>query len=177
MFGLKNRHRLPDAVKEEFEKLTANLTQFLSVEHTETGHHNIGNWQDYDVQWTVATNPAATRSIGNGLLTGRFTQIGKTVWFEIELIIGTTTILGVSSNPWAFSLPVLPARRQTRGYIGHAAVANFGPGVVTMGDLFNYTGSVSVVYPSGGSYGYAYDTSFGWSDGDHLHLQGVYEAA
>ena len=61
---------------------------------------NAGTWQSYTVSWTAATtNP----SIGNGTLSGRYTQIGKTVIGSISLTMGSTTTYGTGA--WSFSLP------------------------------------------------------------------------
>ena len=61
---------------------------------------DLGKWQSYTVSWTASTtNP----SIGNGILNGRYVQIGKTVMGTIEMIVGSTTTYG--SGGWYFSLP------------------------------------------------------------------------
>lgn len=46
-------------------------------------------------------------SVGNGSIAGRYIQIGATVKFQIDLVIGTTTALG--STKWTLELPVTPA--------------------------------------------------------------------
>jgi len=46
-------------------------------------------------------------TLGNGTLTARYTQIGKTVHFEFLLIKGTTTTFNASQA--TFTLPVAPS--------------------------------------------------------------------
>ena len=58
-------------------------------------------WNTYSPTWTAASsNP----SIGNGTITGRYKQIGKTVFVNVKISMGTTTTFG--SGNWRISLPV-----------------------------------------------------------------------
>jgi hypothetical protein len=60
-----------------------------------------GAWTSWSPSWTGSTtNPA----IGNGTLTGTYLQVGKTVFFDIVMVAGTTTTYG--SGEFQFSLPV-----------------------------------------------------------------------
>jgi hypothetical protein len=62
----------------------------------------IGAWQTYAPTWTTSgTAPA----IGNGSISGRYVQFGKTVHFKILFTAGTTTTFGTGT--WSFSLPVV----------------------------------------------------------------------
>src|SRR5579864_7885838 len=61
----------------------------------------MGAWASYTPSWTgSSTNP----SLGNGSLTGRYTQIGKVVLFSVVLTAGSTTTYG--SGFWTFTLPI-----------------------------------------------------------------------
>jgi hypothetical protein len=64
-----------------------------------------GTWADYTPAWTsTGTQPA----LGNGTLTGRFAQVGKTVFVILRWVLGSTSTQGTGT--WAWSLPPgLPA--------------------------------------------------------------------
>jgi hypothetical protein len=65
-----------------------------------------GAWTAYTPALTATTtNP----SIGNGSITGAYSQQGKTVAFSIDLRVGSTTTRGVGR--WYLSLPVPPVAR------------------------------------------------------------------
>jgi len=60
-----------------------------------------GAWTTWVPSWTGATtNP----TIGNGTITGQYLQVGKTVFFTIVVVCGTTSTFG--SGEWQFSLPI-----------------------------------------------------------------------
>lgn len=57
-------------------------------------------WTSYTPTWTgSSSNPA----IGNGTLTGRWLQIGKSGFFRVVMTAGTTTTVG--SGTYTFALP------------------------------------------------------------------------
>jgi hypothetical protein len=58
-------------------------------------------WTTYTPAWTSSgTAPA----LGNGTITGRYMQVGKTISFEIILTLGSTSTVGTLG--YFFSLPV-----------------------------------------------------------------------
>jgi hypothetical protein len=58
-------------------------------------------WTSFTPTWTaLGTSPA----LGNGTLTGFYTQIGKLVSFRVRFVAGSTTTFGTSQ--WNFALPV-----------------------------------------------------------------------
>ena len=62
-------------------------------------------WTAYTPTWTMSTtNPV----IGNGTLVGRFSRIGKTIDFMIQITMGSTTTFGTGAQ-WILSLPVTAA--------------------------------------------------------------------
>lgn len=86
-------------------------------------------WTTYTPSWTGATtNPV----IGNGVIVGRYLQVGKTIDGLIFVTMGTTTTFG--SGQWIITAPVT-ARAVNRqgalismaigglGYSGHAVMA------------------------------------------------------
>ncbi len=61
-------------------------------------------WTPYTPIWTCYQIPVTPNpSIGNGTLTGKYRQIGKTVDVAISLGVGSTT--NFSTNFWQFTLP------------------------------------------------------------------------
>jgi hypothetical protein len=61
----------------------------------------------YTPSWTASTtNP----TIGNGTITGAYTQIGKMVFVRIQITMGSTTTYG--SGQYSISLPVAPVATQ-----------------------------------------------------------------
>lgn len=61
----------------------------------------MGNFGTYTPTWTgTVSNP----SIGNGTLTGRYLLNGRICYVDIDLMIGSTTVVG--SGRWDFSLPI-----------------------------------------------------------------------
>jgi hypothetical protein len=72
------------------------------------------NWQAYTPSWvSTGTAPA----LGNGVLLGRYAQVGKVVHAYINFTLGSTSTQGTGT--WYFTLPPgLPAAAVTT--IGHA---------------------------------------------------------
>jgi len=83
------------------EKLIERLKRLeREVERLQVKEQPVGAWQSYTVSWTATTtNP----SIGNGTLSGRYVQLGKTVICAVSLTMGSTTTYG--SGSWNLSLP------------------------------------------------------------------------
>lgn len=137
-----------------------------------------------ETAWTSYT-PTITAdlggfSLGNGTLTGRYKQLGKTVFFHLKFIYGSTSSAG--SGHWNFSLPVT-AYDINFNFIasildnGIAWYSGIGNG--------NYTGSTTsfaVITPSTNSSlttWVAVDNGipFSWGTGDNITISGSYEAA
>ncbi len=59
----------------------------------------------YTPTWSSAANPQP--AIGNGVLVGKYLQIGALVFAQIFFKAGTTTTFG--TGVWNFSLPIAPA--------------------------------------------------------------------
>src|SRR5512147_917213 len=69
-------------------------------EITAIGTQLLTGWTSYTPAWTAATtNP----EIGDGSRGGRYAKVGKVVFFESYLTIGTSTPLG--TGIWYLSLP------------------------------------------------------------------------
>jgi len=115
----------------EYNKVTANVRDLDSRLTTTDGKANnnaaaitaiAGAWQTYNVEWT-SIGSGSNPTIGNGTLRGRYKQIGKTVFLNIHLVLGTTSTLG--SDRWLFSTPVAP--RTGSRHSGVAILLNQAP--------------------------------------------------
>jgi hypothetical protein len=113
-------------------------------------------------------------------LTGRYKQIGKTVFFYAKLIYGSTSAPG--NGHWNFSLPVAA---KDSNYTFSAAILNDGAswyGAIGNG---NYTGSTTsfvVIFPSSNAALTNWEPvgnggPFTWGTADNITISGSYEAA
>lgn len=134
----------------------------------------VGGFTTYVPTWVaVTTNP----TIGNGVLTGKFLQLGKLVLFSFEATFGSTTTAG--TGLYSFALPVQAITGGASqvsccfGTIQAAGSAGRRPctGFLDTGGL-----NVSrITHDSAGSTGLA-STTFAWASGDFITMSGFYEA-
>lgn len=136
-------------------------------------------WTNYTPTWLAS---GGTPAIGNGTIAGRYKQIGKTVFFSIYVLFGSTT--SFSSGAYSFSLPVAavtpgsPAGSLARigsAYLrdasgtstGHYTGMTFvGPGATTVGV---FEASAHAQLQAG--------VPVVWANTDFFHITGTYEAA
>lgn len=127
-----------------------------------------GAWTSYTPTWTASTtNPV----LNNGTLVGRYKKIDKTVYFTVDLTIGSTTTLG--SGTYIFSLPTAAVRGVEMAIdctlsLVHSTTRNAGGGILvntTQVRLMQASGQVTDSSP------------FAWATGDVISLAGTYEAA
>ena len=133
---------------------------------------NPFTWTAYTPSWTaVTTNP----SIGNGTLSGRYVQIGKTVIGTIKLAMGSTTTYG--SGAWSFSLPKTSAAQGGR-YGGQWMAEDIGTKIYT-GTLFilDNVSTVSIFVRDEAVNYLSNTTTHTWASGDYLFISFIYEAA
>jgi hypothetical protein len=134
-------------------------------------------------EWTAytptITSDSGTFILGNGTLTGRYKQIGKTVFFHAKLIYGSTSSPG--TGHWNFSLPVTA---QNSNFTFSATILDDGASWYGGIGNGNYTGSTTsfvVIIPgtspsvttwavvgNGGP--------FSWGTADNITISGSYEA-
>lgn len=166
----------------------AQVTEWLAGMRTTADRMNgtLGEWTDYAGSWTASTtNP----SIGDGLETYRYMQVGKTVYFKIRIVFGSTTDPG--EGTYDFGLPVLPKdygggrtisdvgsaiievtpsgggsgeRRALAAFLFATGLVRVADGGDTTGINSDATGNIDAVYGGGA-----------WSDGDFILIQGIYE--
>ena len=146
------------------------------VERLRVKERPVGAWQSYTPTWTAGTtNP----SIGNGTLSGRYVQIGKTCILVVGLVMGSTTTYG--SGNWAFSLP--------KSAVKTAGINFYGVAHIRKGGTANYERiaeiapslSTTVINmftdptPGSNSQSISATVPFTWGDGDSLGIEITYE--
>jgi hypothetical protein len=134
--------------------------------------------------WTAYT-PTITAdgggfSLNNGTLTGRYKQLGKTVFFSLKFVFGSTTSTG--TGHWNFSLPVTA---YDANFTFTATILD--DGIAWYGGIGNgnYTGSTTsfaVIIPGTNSSVTTWASvgnggPFIWGTSDNITISGSYEAA
>ena len=127
-------------------------------------------WDIYVPTVTGTTDP----SIGNGVLTGRYLRLGKTIICTIVMQMGSMTTYG--SGTWTITLPVASVwASQTDVSMGSAHLFDTSATARKTGQVFNVDQStVQIVTDSATLVGTA--VPWTWATGDVLSLDLVYEA-
>ena len=132
-----------------------------------------GAWITWTPTWTNLT-------VGNGTLTSRYTQVGKTVKFRITLVFGgTSSISGTVSH----SLPATSvAYAGSFPTIGYGAILDSGTAAFTANLILTNTTTANVrVTNTTATYSTLNTLSatvpMTWTTGDELMIIGEYEAA
>lgn len=132
--------------------------------------------------WSSWTPTWSTFVKGNGTVSAKYIQIGKTVHFRIHVVFGSTTTMGSNSN---YTLPVTAisyagtAAQQVIGqirYLDAGINAYFGQtmwGSTTIGTI--EVGNAAGTYLNSG--GVNNTIPFTWGTNDEFHINGTYEAA
>lgn len=137
-------------------------------------------WTSFTPTWTAT---GGTPVIGNGTLTGAYVQVGKFVTFRINLVLGSTSSISGMTD-WVFGLPATASSSHTAGTpIGNVYILDNGTAEF-MGQirLFSTTTMVPYVGNAAGTYvtigtTLSHNVPMGWTNGDAMRMQGVYEAA
>lgn len=151
-------------------------------------------WQAWTPVWTTSTG-SNTPSFGNATVDCKYTQSALTVWWDMEILFGSTTNFGGGGggDNWRFSAPVTSA--ETQLIAGFGEIQGNGGGerfpvrarLDTTGTLEfelsggaynnitgNSSGLIDAVTPFGspGSTG-----STAWASGFAIRAQGHFQAA
>lgn len=125
------------------------------------------SWTNYSPSWiATTTNPA----IGNGTISGRYMQIGKTVHCYVRITAGSTTTFG--SGDWRVSLPV--AASSSNVAIGSAYASD------ATGPIYSAIAgpvSATTVFFVAGTAVFGGASPFAWTVSDNFGFSYTYEAA
>ncbi len=126
--------------------------------------------------WTAYTPTLNNWTLGNGSVTARYQQIGKTIIVFFRFTFGSTSSIASTPN---FSLPFNAAQTLGASYfvnLQDAGTADI-PGYVYMATNVVYPGvmNVSSTYPSFA--GVSATVPFTWTTNDTITVQMTYEAA
>lgn len=125
-------------------------------------------WTAYTPTWSAPTTPPA---LGNGILTGAYCQIGKSIWWRLALTMGSTTTYG--SGNYTFTLPFTPATVLQGQPMGTATIVN---GAVKPGSAnFNAGSAVYVIRASTEALINQAGAGAAWAAGHTVQLLGCYE--
>jgi hypothetical protein len=136
-----------------------------------TGDHTVGVWQDYTPTFSGIT-------VGNGTVTARYCQINKFVAWQVELLVGSTTVIGASRVTY----PVECAQTWLAGNGGQVTFED-ASSFDYSGTLIRYSTTQVNIYLLNASSTYlrvgsiSATTPFTWAAGDRLIIQDFYEAA
>lgn len=130
------------------------------------------SWSTYTPTWGGTSDP----DIGNGVLSGRYMRVGKTITANITIVMGSTTTYG--SGTWTLSLPVASVFTTTT-YVNLGSVSmrdtSASANSTGVAILANQTTAQMVV---GSSNAFVSTTApWTWANGDTLSVTLNYEAA
>lgn len=131
-------------------------------------------WDSYTPTWTTDANPQP--SVGNGALTGRWKQQGRTVVGWINLVAGSTTTFG-SSSDWNFGLPVQAASAGTRLCHAEALAGSRLAGQFVISPLQTASKCYFPSLTTPPLVSCRSDRPFAWGSGNQLRIDFLYEAA
>jgi hypothetical protein len=115
-------------------------------------------------------------TLGNGTVSGRYTQIGKRVWVEIVCTLGSSSSVG--SSAFSFSFPIASqatscfhlARFEESGGVSCIGVATVLTSTVSIFNVATTATAISIDSPTS-------TQPFTWGDGDSIRVAFWYEAA
>ena len=130
-----------------------------------------GSWTTYIPAWDAATS---SPTLNNGVITGAYRQLGKTVDYRISLVIGSTTALG--TGYYTFTLPVSTGGSLPQHHPVGTATAYDATGLIYTRQLTLQTSTLVVLRDNGGS-AITNASPVVWATGDRIMIQGSYEIA
>jgi hypothetical protein len=150
----------------------ANATVLMADSSQADGLIWGGQWQAYTPTWTTT---GTAPSLGNGTLTGRYTQLGKTIHAVLELVAGSSTTFGTSG--WSLSLPVTSAASEL-GVLGMTELFDSSAGAVYAAVALRGISTTALFYTCAVPGAQVTNlVPFTWATGDLLRFKITYEAA
>lgn len=137
--------------------------------------------------WTPYTpvfgSSGTAPAVGNGVITGRYMKIGRTVQFAVQMVVGTTTTYG--SGNLNVSLPVGAATVAggspgvIEAAISRSTTPNFAVGRAPIPNGSATTGTIWMpsVVNAGDWDAWTFNTPWTIANGDVVRVYGTYQAA
>lgn len=153
-----------------FEEVAANTVYAHAGIQERSRTVNAGEWQSFSPTWTGSgSNPA----IENGAITGSYTLIGKTCFFQINVVMGSTTTYGTGT--WSFSLPI--AEQAVNDVVtGGNVVLAYDSSVTThFPGFIRLSGSQKCAAMTTAGVVFTSAVPFTWATSDQLGISGSYE--
>ena len=145
--------------------------------------YNGTSWIGAGASWSAWTPTWANLTVGNATQTARYSQSGKTVFFLLKLVFGSTTSMGTQPN---FTWPVTPASTaaaETSLLSLFYLDATAGMFLGTCDPRSRSTSTVRINGTGGVIGKIEVDVSvtatapFTWTTSDAIYVSGMYEAA
>ena len=155
-----------------FSRLAAGANDLIltAASGEATGLKYTGGYTSWTPTWTNLT-------VGNGTVNAKYTQIGKTVIFNLSLVFGSTT--SIASTFPGFSLPINLVKTSTMAnylYVDNGVQKYFNSAY-----LDNATTVYLIAGWAGDNYvretGVSATAPFTWATGDQVYVSGSYEVA
>lgn len=134
-------------------------------------------WTSYAPTWGAAS---VSPNIGNGVITGRYFKVGRTIVTQIGLTLGSSTTTG--TGDWSFTVPIISANLTGLGqYFWTGAVHMIRQGAARYNGvalLGTNTSNLAITVPnSGGDYIVQGNFPATWAATDFFNISIVYESA
>lgn len=133
----------------------------------------LAAWTSWSPTWTNLT-------VGNGTLTARYVQMGKTIHFYLKLVLGSTSSIGGSVD---FTLPAAPSVGTANvDHPFNVTILDSGTAQFGGATVFSSGSTVTLKVESvGGTYNtltnFSSTVPMTWTTGDAFVVTGTYEAA
>lgn len=111
---------------------------------------NSSGWSTWTPTWSTSSG-LHTPTLGNGSFNNSWTQIGRFVYFNFQMAIGTTTSFnsGTNTDNWRFTLPVTPVASQLGVGMFFVQPTNTGLDALTCRGDINSAQTLEFVIASG----------------------------
>ena len=130
-------------------------------------------WQSWTPTWTNLT-------IGNATVLAKYIQIGKTVFFRVQVTLGSSSVMGTAPD---FTLPVTASAYNVRTKVCDVHIEDNGASNYRAQGTLLTTTTIGLVIVTAATYISPFGQNitstnpFPWTTGDYFLMQGFYEAA
>lgn len=113
---------------------------------------------------------------GNAVITSVYIQIGKSVFFHLEVVLGSTSTMGTAPT---FTLPVTATSRTVNFPLGSTVILDASAGSLNAFSTWTTTGTGKLLYWDTSNAGQNVTASapMSWTTNDSFSINGTYEAA